>query len=74
VPNSVRGGYSCLAVTSHIAKGKEVGGTIGYPFWAIADFRSRTFAWCKVNPKGGERAVQSLEPVVQLPAGCDLKV
>jgi hypothetical protein len=74
VPNSARGGYSCLAVTSHIAKGKEVGGKIGYPFWAIADFRSRTFAWCKVNPKGGERAVQSLEPVIQLPAGCDLKI
>jgi hypothetical protein len=73
VPNSVHGGYECLAVSSHIVKGNEVGGKIGYPFWAIVDFRHRTFAWCKVNPKGGERAVQSLEPVVNPPAGCDLK-
>ena len=74
VPNRVRGGYACLAVSSHIAKGNEVGGKIGYPFWAIVDFQHRSFAWCKINPKGGERAVQSLEPVVALPAGCDLQV
>jgi len=32
------------------------------------------FAWCKINPRGGERAIQSLEPVVNPPAGCDLKL
>jgi hypothetical protein len=74
VPNAVKGGYECLAVTSEIAKGVEVGGKIGYPFWAIADYRNRTFAWCKINPRGGERAVQSLEPVINPPAACDLKV
>ena len=74
VPNKVRGGYECVAVSSEIAKGVEVGGKIGYPFWAIVDFRRRTFAWCKINPRGGERAIQSLEPVINPPAGCDLKI
>src|SRR3954469_16558226 len=74
VPSAARGGYECIAVSSEIAKGVQVGGQIGYPFWAIVDYRTRTFAWCKINPRGGERAVQSLEPVVNPPAGCDLKV
>jgi hypothetical protein len=74
VPTAFRGGYECLAVSSNIAKGNEVGGKIGYPFWAIVDYRHRTFAWCKINPRGGERAVQSLEPVVDLSPACDLKL
>ena len=74
VPNKVHGGYECIAVSSNIAKGVQVGGKIGYPFWAIVDFRHRTFAWCKINPRGGERAIQSLEPVINPPAGCDLKL
>src|SRR4051795_3494526 len=64
VPNGVRGGYECIAVSSQIAKGVEVGGQIGYPFWAIVDYRKGTFAWCKITPPGGERAIQSLEPVI----------
>jgi hypothetical protein len=74
VPTSVRGGYECVAVTATIARGVELGGVVGYPFWAIVDYRNRSFAWCKVNPRGGERAVQSREPVVNPPAGCDLHV
>ena len=74
VPTSLRGGYECIAVSSRIAKGVEVGGQIGYPFWAIVDYRKGTFAWCKINPRGGERAIQSLEPVINPPAGCDLKI
>jgi hypothetical protein len=74
VPNATRGGYQCVAVNAVIPKGVEVGGQLGYPFWAIVDYRRGTFAWCKVNPKGGEKATQSLEPVVNPPAGCDLHI
>jgi hypothetical protein len=74
VPNAARGGYECIAVTSRIAKGVQAGGKIGYPFWAIVDFRRHTFAWCKINPQAGEHAGLSAEPVVKLPKGCDLQV
>lgn len=74
VPNATRGGYECVAVNAEIPKGVEVGGQIGYPFWAVVNYRRGTFAWCKINPKGGERATQSLEPVVNPPAGCDLHI
>jgi len=74
VPTSARGGYECIAVTSQIKKGVQVGGQIGYPFWAVVDYKAGTFAWCKINPRGGERAIQSLEPVINPPAACDLKL
>ncbi len=74
MPDATRGGYECVAVNAEIPKGVEVGGLIGYPFWAVVDYRRGTFAWCKINPKGGERATQSLEPVVNPPAGCDLRI
>jgi hypothetical protein len=74
VPSAVRGGYQCVAINAHIAKGVQLGGVIGYPFWAVVDYRRGTFAWCKINPRGGERAVQSLEPVVNPPPGCDLHI
>jgi ribosomal protein L32 len=74
VPSARRGGYECVAVQAQIAKSREPGGVLGYPFWAIVDYRRGTFAWCKVNPRGGERAVQSLEPVVPPPRGCNLGI
>lgn len=73
-PNAVRGGYQCVAVNAVIRKVSELGGQIGYPFWAIVNYRHGTFAWCKVNPKGGEKATQTIEPVVNPPAGCDLHI
>lgn len=74
VPDARRGGYQCVAVQAKIAKVSESGGLLGYPFWAIVEYRRGTFAWCKVNPRGGERAVQSLEPVVSPPHGCNLGI
>jgi hypothetical protein len=74
VPNSIRGGYQCVAINAHIAKSSEVGGVIGYPFWAVVDYRRRAFVWCKVNPKPGEMAVRTKEPVVNPPAACDLHI
>jgi hypothetical protein len=73
-PNARRGGYQCVAVNAVIPKGVEVGGLLGYPFWAIVDYRRGMFAWCKVNPKPGEMATQAQEPVVDPPAGCDLHI
>lgn len=73
-PNAARGGYQCVAVNADIVKGVEVGGQIGYPFWAVVNYRRGTFVWCKVNPKPGEKATQTHEPVVNPPAGCDLHI
>jgi hypothetical protein len=73
-PTAIRGGYQCVAINAVIPKGVEVGGQIGYPFWAVVNYRHGTFAWCKVNPKPGEKATQTLEPVVNPPAGCDLHI
>jgi len=47
---------------------------LGYPFWAVVNYRKGTFAWCKINPKPGEMATQTHEPVVDPPAGCDLHI
>jgi hypothetical protein len=74
VPDAARGGYQCVAVNAEIRKGVEVGGQIGYPFWAVVNYRRGTFAWCKINPKPGEMATQSREPVVNPPAACDLHI
>ncbi len=73
-PNAARGGYQCVAVNADIPKGVEVGGLLGYPFWAIVNYRHGTFAWCKINPKPGEMATQTHEPVVDPPAGCNLHI
>jgi hypothetical protein len=77
-PNSARGGYQCVAINAVIPKeGKgagAVGGQLGYPFWAVVNYRRRTFVWCKINPRAGELAVQSLEPRINPPAACDLHI
>jgi len=73
-PNATRGGYECIAVQADIQKVSERSGVLGYPFWAVVDYKQGTFAWCKVNPKPGEMATQTHEPVVDPPAGCDLRL
>ena len=74
VPNASRGGYQCVAINEHIVQGSKLAGLLGYPFWAVVDYRQRAFVWCKVNPKPGEMAVRTLEPVVNPPAACDLHI
>jgi hypothetical protein len=73
-PSAIRGGYECIAVNVDIPKSAEPSGVIGYPFWAVVNYRRGRFAWCKVNPKPGEMATQTHEPVVNPPAGCDLHI
>jgi type II secretory pathway pseudopilin PulG len=70
------GKYTCTAVTQEVIRG--VGGaavgTIGYPFWAVIDFKRLSYVWCKVNPKAGEGSATSgaAALAVPLPRQCDL--
>jgi hypothetical protein len=75
VPGPARGGYECNAVNSNvIANGSSDAGSVGYPFWAIVDFRRASFAWCAIVPPSGEGATQLRAPSVPPPKGCDLQI
>ncbi len=69
-PSRSRGAYECLAVTADVAGGR---GEIGHPFRAVVDFGRRSYAWCKINPVAGERAVPDPSLVVPLPEACRLR-
>jgi hypothetical protein len=63
--------YDCVAVTRDIpANEVETGGTIGYPFRAVVNFRRFSYAWCKTNPSPGEAAIPDPREVPRLPAAC----
>lgn len=65
--------FDCLAQTRAIVGGGEREGpmgTLGYPYRAVIDFQSNSYAFCKVNPVPGETAVPDPRAVVQLPDEC----
>jgi hypothetical protein len=63
--------YDCLVVTSDITPTKtNKGGSLGYPFRAVVDFKRFSFAWCKTNPLPGERAVPDPRRIPLLPKAC----
>jgi hypothetical protein len=63
--------YDCLVVTSDIKPtATNKAGNLGYPFRAVIDFRRFTFAWCKMNPLPGERAVPDPRQLPLLPKAC----
>ena len=65
--------FDCLAQTRAIVGGgDEPGpmGTLGYPYRAVVEFQSGSYAFCKVNPVPGETAVPDPNSVVQLPDEC----
>jgi type II secretory pathway pseudopilin PulG len=70
------GKYSCTAVNREIVRsaGEPAAGTLGYPFWAIVDFRHLRYRWCKLNPRAGEGSAtpSSAGLAVPLPRGCDI--
>src|SRR4051812_47198300 len=69
------GKYSCVAVNNEILRGTgTAAGSLGYPFWAIVDFRRLTYRWCKINPQAGEGSATpgSVSLAVPVPAGCDV--
>jgi hypothetical protein len=48
--------YTCVAATSVRTRAQgPYSITSGYPFVATIDFRGRTLAWCKTNPRPGEQ-------------------
>jgi type II secretory pathway pseudopilin PulG len=71
-----RGKYTCTAVNQEVIRrvGGAAVGTIGYPFWAVIDFKRLSYVWCQVNPKAGEGSATSgaAALVVPLPRQCDL--
>ena len=69
------GRYSCTAVNNEILRRANVhAGTLGYPFWALVDFRRLSYSWCKVNPSAGEGSATAVAQslVVPPPARCDI--
>jgi hypothetical protein len=70
------GRYSCTAVNRDIvrAPGGPAAGELGYPFWAIVDFRRLSYSWCKLNPQAGEGSATptSAALAVPVPRGCDV--
>jgi hypothetical protein len=69
------GRYSCVAVNGEIVRDTAAPvGALGYPFWAIVDFRRLTYRWCKLNPRAGEGSATpgSVSLAVPLPRGCDI--
>jgi hypothetical protein len=74
-PGSKAGGavgvYDCLTITRRIARSEHnPAGTIGYPFRAIVDYRSFSYAWCKTEQFPGEMLIPDPRLVVRLPAAC----
>jgi hypothetical protein len=65
------GVYDCFTVTRRIAPTERTAaGVIGYPFRAIVDFETYSYAWCKTEQIPGERLIPDPRLVVQLPAAC----
>jgi hypothetical protein len=65
-----------VAVNNEILRGTSApAGALGYPFWAIVDFRRLSYGWCKLNPQAGEGSAtpRSVGLAVPLPRGCDIE-
>jgi hypothetical protein len=60
--------YDCIAVTSDLPSG-SVGGVIGHPFRAVADYSTGRLTWCKVSGRPGEGSLTSAG-LVRLPRAC----
>jgi len=60
--------YDCIAVTSDLPSG-SVGGVIGHPFRAVADYSTGRVTWCKVSGRPGEGSLTSAG-LVRLPRAC----
>jgi hypothetical protein len=66
------GPYACLAVNRPVKDATGTVGELGDPFWARIDFASSRLAWCKINPRPGEQAIDAAAPIVPLAPACDL--
>jgi hypothetical protein len=59
----------CLAVTAAGTHRRVLGYLIGHPFVVGGSLRDGRYAWCKDNPRPGERAI-GRSVTVALPAAC----
>jgi hypothetical protein len=65
------GVFDCFTVSRAIPATKRTApGQIGYPFRAVVDFGSFTYAWCKVEQMPGELMIPDPSAVVALPTAC----
>ncbi|MDX6720660.1 MAG: hypothetical protein QOJ63_2914 [Solirubrobacteraceae bacterium] len=65
----VRVHLDCLAVTAGGRHRRVLGYLLGHPFVVGASLRDGRYAWCKDNPRPGERAI-GRSVTVALPAAC----
>jgi len=65
---AARVSYDCIAVTSDLPSG-SVGGVVGHPFRAVADYSTGRLTWCKVSGRPGEGSLTS-QGLVTLPRAC----
>ena len=57
-PAATVGRYECIAYQRQVElpelEGTRRRGVLGFPFWAVIDYKRGTIAWCKVTPRAGE--------------------
>jgi hypothetical protein len=68
------GVFDCYTVVRHVPKVKtNVAGSIGYPFRAVLNYETATYAFCRTEQFPGEQLIPDPRTVVQLPAACRIK-
>jgi hypothetical protein len=68
-PRAARVPFDCIAVTSDLPSG-SVGGVIGHPFRAVADYSTGRVTWCKISGRAGEGGFTEGDLAVRIPAAC----
>jgi hypothetical protein len=65
------GFFDCYTVVRKVPKVEtNVAGSIGYPFRAVLNYQSFTYAFCRAEQFPGEQLIPDPRTVVQLPAAC----
>jgi hypothetical protein len=68
------GVFDCYTVVRNVPKVKtNVAGSIGYPFRAVVNYSSFTYAFCRTEQFPGEQLIPDPRTVIQLPAACRAK-
>jgi len=68
------GVFDCYAVVREVPKGESnVAGAIGYPFRAVLNYSTFSYAFCRTEQFPGEQLIPDPRTVVQLPAACRAK-
>jgi len=68
------GVFDCYTVVRKVPKVKtNVAGSIGYPFRAVVNYSTFTYAFCRTEQFPGEQLIPDPRTVVQLPAACQAK-